>query len=214
MVNRFAPALTSWTRAVSWHRRLLAAAAAATAIVFVLEALQPSAPAMKPVLVASRDLAGGAALQRDDVQRIRRPADTLPSGAVSSLDALAGRPLAAPMREGEVLTDVRMLGPPLIAANRGKVATPVRLADPGIATLLRVGDRVNVLGVPQAADGTTLGVAEVVASDIAVLAMPAPTDADTATAGALVVFAATPSDAQALAGAAVTSHLTVTILPT
>jgi pilus assembly protein CpaB len=214
MVNRFAPALASWTRAVSWHRRLLAAAAAATAIVFVLEALQPSAPAMKPVLIASRDLAGGAALRRDDVQRIRRPADTVPSGAVSNLGALPGRPLAAPMREGEVLTDVRMLGPPLIAANRGKVATPVRLADPGIATLLRVGDRVNVLGVPQAADGTTLGMAEVIASDVAVLAVPEPTDADTVTTGALVVLAATPSDAQALAGVAVTSHLTVTILPT
>jgi pilus assembly protein CpaB len=213
MVNRFAHALASWTRAVSWHRRLLAAAAAATAIVFVLDALQPPAPAMKAVLVASRDLAGGAALHRDDVQRVQRPADSVPSGAVSNLSATAGRLLAAPMREGEVLTDVRMLGPPLIRANPGKVASPVRLADPGIAVLLRVGDRVNVLGAPQAADGTTVGVAEVVARDVTVLAVPAPSELDAATSGALVVLAATPSDAQALAGAAAASQLTVTILP-
>ena len=196
--------LSSWVRAVSWHRRLLAAAAAATTVILTLEALEPPAPPTVPVLVAARDLAGGS----DDVRILRRPVAVVPSGAVTTQELVIGRTLAGPVRQGELITDVRMLGPPIVAGLPGKVATPVRLADPGVARLLKVGDHVDVLA---AAEGTTA--ADVVASDIEVLAVPKAQDADPITAGALVVFATTPADAKALAGAAVAAQLTVTLLP-
>jgi pilus assembly protein CpaB len=207
------PRLTSWTRAVSWHRRLLAAAAAATAIAFVLEALEPPTPDTEPALVASRDLAAGRVLQPTDVRRVQRPAETVPVGAETNLSTIVGRAVAGPVSQGEVLTNVRILGPPMIKAMRGKVATPVRLADPGVGRLLRAGDRVDVLAAAQAADGTTLGTADIVASDVTVVAVPAPAESDQVTGGALIVLAASPAEAQALAGAAMTSQITVTMLP-
>jgi pilus assembly protein CpaB len=203
--------LSSWVRAVSWHRRLLAAAAAATAVIFILEALEPPAPPTVPVLVADRDLAGGSALGPDEVRIVRRPAEMVPSGAITNQQSVIGRLLAGPVREGELITNVRMIGPPLVDGFPGRVVAPVRLSDLGVAQLLRMGDRVDVLAAPTAPDGST--VAEVVASNVQVVAVPEPQDGDTVTSGALVVFAATPGDAQALAGAAVTSQLTVTLLP-
>jgi Flp pilus assembly protein CpaB len=62
-----------------------------------------------------------------------------------------GRLVAGPVRRGEPLTDVRLLGPSLLAAvARGPdvVAVPVRFADAGAAALLRPGDRVDVLAAP------------------------------------------------------------------
>ena len=72
-----------------------------------------------------------------------------PSGALASVADLPGRPLAGPVRAGEPLTDVRLLGPALLDALPGdaeeRVAVPVRLADAGVTQLLAVGDRVDVL---------------------------------------------------------------------
>jgi hypothetical protein len=86
------------------------------------------------------------------------------------------------------------------------VAAPVRLADPATAALLHAGDRVDVLATPTEAAGEA--VARTIAADLRVLAVPAADDTD----GALVVLAATPEVASRLAGAAVRSRLSVTVL--
>ena len=53
--------------------------------------------------------------------------------------------LAGPVRAGEPLTDVRLVGASLAAAYPGAVAVPVRLPDAGMAALLRVGDRIDLV---------------------------------------------------------------------
>ena len=66
--------------------------------------------------------------------------------AVSMTDAV-GRVLAGPVRSGEALTDVRLVGSSLLTRGGRLVAAPVRLADPATAGLLHAGDRVDVLAV-------------------------------------------------------------------
>ena len=79
-----------------------------------------------------------------------------------------GRTLAAPVRAGEPVTDVRLVAPSLVAGYPGRVALPVRMADADAVALLRVGDRVSLV----AADPRR-GTASYVAVDVPVLALPA-----------------------------------------
>ena len=56
----------------------------------------------------------------------------MPAGALRDVTALLGRVLAAPVRRGEPITDVRLVGPSLLGATTaGLVAVPVRIADAG-----------------------------------------------------------------------------------
>jgi hypothetical protein len=123
----------------------------------------PTPPATVPVLLAARDLPAGQALTSDDLRRGNWPADQAPSGR---LNEAAGRTLASPIRIGELLTDARVIGPGLLEGQPpGTVAMPVRLGDPAAGTLVRAGDRVDVLvassswstsawSEPDLADGT------------------------------------------------------------
>jgi hypothetical protein len=95
----------------------------------------------------------------------------------------------------------------MAAAYPDAVAVPLRLPDAGMAALLRVGDRIDLVAAdPQGS------VARVVATDLAVVALPAPDD-DTASSGVpgrLVVLAAPETIREELAQAAVTGFLTFT----
>jgi Flp pilus assembly protein CpaB len=85
-------------------------------------------------------------------------------------------------------------------------AVPVRLADAAVARLLHPGDHVDVL----AARADAPLPARTVASGVPVIAVPRP---DPGTdEGALVVVQATRDQAATLAGAAVDSRLSVSIL--
>ncbi|MFD0902932.1 SAF domain-containing protein [Actinomadura sediminis] len=131
-------------------RRPVAALLAAAAAWLALLTLRPDPPPTVRVLTAARDLPAGATLTPSDVRPVPFPADAVPSGAVRA-DA-AGRILAGPMRRGEPLTDVRVVGDRLLRGHGpGKVATPVRIADADTVRLVRPGDRVDVLAAPPAA---------------------------------------------------------------
>jgi Flp pilus assembly protein CpaB len=150
--------MTSWQRRLAAHplaahRRLLAALLAGLAMLAGIAAVRPPAPATVTVLVAARDLAAGAALTLADLRSAALPPGAVPEGALRPGAAVLGRLVAGPVRRGEPLTDVRVLGPALLAAAaRGPdvVAVPVRFADAGAVTLLRPGDRVDVLAAPPA----------------------------------------------------------------
>ncbi len=73
---------------------------------------------------------------------------SVPAGADA---APQGRTLAAPLRAGEPVTDVRLVGPALTDGYPGLTAVPVRLPDAGMAALLAVGDRIDLVSAdPQA----------------------------------------------------------------
>jgi Flp pilus assembly protein CpaB len=156
--------------------------------------------------VAAHDLASGAVLTPDDLVARRYPTAVAPAGSVPDP---VGRTLAAPVRAGEPVTDVRLVAPSVVVGYPGRVALPVRVADADAAALLRVGDRVGLV----AADPRR-GTASYVAVDVPVLALPgvaADTSATAQLPGRLVVVAVFPSDVGRIAGAAATALLSVVI---
>lgn len=185
------------------RRRLIAAALAAVAALNALRILAPPPAETVEVLVAARDLPSGSLLAEDDLVPRDWPADLVPPRAAA---APAGRVLAAPIGRGEVLTDVRLVGPGLALAQSGQTIVPVRLPDAGMATLLRSGDEVDLL----ATDPGT-GEASLVARDVTVLATPTgvPDGPAGGSGGALVVVGASAEEAVTIAGAALTRYLTV-----
>lgn len=189
-------------RAVLRRRRLLAAALTAVAVGAGLHAAAPPPPERVALTVAARDLPAGAVLAPGDLAQASVAPGTLPAGVV---DSPLGRTLAAPLRSGEPVTDVRLVGPALAAAYPDRDAVPVRLPDAGMAALLRAGDRIDLVAADPQGSG-----ARVVAADVPVLAVPRPTSEPSATGdlgGRLVVLAAEPGDVPAIADAAVRSFL-------
>lgn len=89
----------------------------------------------------------------------------------------------------------------------GHLAVPVRLADAGIAALLRPGDQVDVF-----TSDTRAGV-EVVAAAVTVGTAPTTGGGPWTDDGELVVLLASPEQAAVLAGASATGGLTVAVHP-
>ncbi len=209
--ERFRSRLATVSRLSRWPRRLLAVGLLGAA---ALLATRPDRPAANPpvvpgvrVLVAARDLDPGRALSAAAVRVVALPESAVPRGALRPGDPVAGRRLAAPVRRGEPLTDVRFAATPVdpVVRGRGAVSVPVRLADADAAGLVHPGDRVDVLVAP---DNAASGPAAVLARDLTVLAVPHPS-AGSATDGALVVLSAPEDIAGRLAGAAAGSRVTL-----
>jgi Flp pilus assembly protein CpaB len=179
-------------------------------------ALRPSpaesraGPATVPVVVAVRDLAPGGPLTPADLGVVSWSRETLPDGVVGDPGDLEGRVLAGPVRRGEPLTDVRVVGNRLTdLLPPGLVAAPVRLADLAVSGLVTAGDRVDVLAA--APDEPS---AELVAAAALVLAASGSADphggSDPA-AGGLLLVAVDPTTAARLAAAATNATLTISL---
>lgn len=164
--GRWRRALRRLRRGVLARRRLLAAALAGIAVAAGLRAATAPPPPTVPVLVARHDLGAGTVLGPADLTTAAFAVDTVPSGVTRDL---VGRTLAAPLRRGEPVTDLRLVGPALAEGHPGLVAVPVRLPDPGAVALLTVGDRIDVLAADPRA-----GTARALALDVPVLAIAAP----------------------------------------
>ena len=212
------------------------AAAALVCLALVLALRPPPAPTgtgpgppTVAVVVAAADLPAGAVLTAADLATVRLPADAAPAGAAADVAARTAQVLAAPVRAGEVVTDVRLVGPGLWSqVPDGQVAAPVRLADLAVATLLRAGDRVDVLAAttddaPTGADVAARPAVQVVAEGALVLTAPAApgpavgagvgTGVGLAAGDGLLVLAVPPETAQRLAAAGAAGTLTVTLGP-
>ncbi len=190
-------------RVVLSRRRPLAAALAAAAVVAGLHEVRPSAPDVEAVPTVGRDLPAGTTLTARDLVTVEYAAGTAPTGLAGDP---VGRVLAAPVRAGEAVTDVRLVGPAMAAAYPDLVVVPVRLPDAGMAGLLHVGDTVDLVAAdPQGAD------ARVVASGARVVALAAPDDEEALAGplpGRLVLVAVPQATTTGLAQAAVTGFLT------
>jgi Flp pilus assembly protein CpaB len=151
-------------RAVLRRRRPLAGVLAAVAVASGLHATVGPPPARVSVLVAARDLPSGTVLSDGDLTRAAFAPGTAPDGLAAPV---VGRTLAAPLRRGEPVTDVRVVGPGLTRTHPGLVALPVRLPDAAMVALLAVGDRIDLVAAdPRGAP------ARVVARGVPVLALP------------------------------------------
>jgi pilus assembly protein CpaB len=208
-------------------RQVAAAALACLALVLAVRpppsAAGGAAPATVPVAVAAADLPAGTVLTTENLATVELPADARPAGAAATPQGLTGQVLAAPVRSGEPVTDVRVVGPGLWSqVPDGLVASPVRLADLAVAGLLRAGDRVDVLAATPPGDlldGAPPTV-DVVAERALVLTAPSSPDgsasdgspaAGRVDGGGLLVLAVAPETAQRLAAAGAAATLTVTL---
>jgi Flp pilus assembly protein CpaB len=133
-----------WTRTVA-ARRAVAAGLVVLAAVAALRS-DPHGDQTATV-VAARDLSPGVELTAADVRIEKRSAATVPDGATAIVDKVVGATLAGPARRGEVLTDVRLLGPRLAQLSAGRDAriVPLHLSDTALLDLVRPGDVVDVL---------------------------------------------------------------------
>src|SRR4051812_23424966 len=191
--DRLTAGRRSLRRALLARRRLLAALLTATGVAAGLRAAGAEPPPTVLVTVAAHDLPAGEVVGPGDVRRVGFAPGSAPEGLAG--DAV-GRTLAAPLRAGEPVTDVRLVGPALADGYPGLVAVPVRLPDGAMAGLLRVGDRIDLVSAdPQG------GAAEVVAAAVPVLALPdVPAEAGAAgLTGRLVVVGATRSEVTRIA---------------
>jgi Flp pilus assembly protein CpaB len=184
------------------HRRLLAAACAALAVLAALSAMR-EAPPTRSILVARHDLASGTVVTAADIRTAAVPRSAAPDHTLSRHRAI-GRRVAGPMRAGEPLTDVRLIGPgSLDGYGPDAVFTTIRV-DGADVSALRTGDRVDVVAV--APGGETA--AEIIARGVDVVTVPGHPDADRVDAVALGVVT-TEEAALALAQAGLSSRLTV-----
>jgi pilus assembly protein CpaB len=210
--------LAAWRSAagqLALRRRLVVAILTGVAVLAGLSSLRPAPAPTVRVWAAARDLSGGEPLAIADVTVERLPTADVPADAIEPGTRVVGRLLAAPMRRGEPLTDVRLLSASLLSATgaAGDVAVPVRVADgPAALVLVHAGDLVDVIAASDAGDGAPTTTADVV-HDVRVLATPTRDDgADDAgdTAGLLIVEA-TNQQAAALAQAAGDARLSVAV---
>lgn len=198
-------------------RRLLAAAAMCAAAGVAVEALLPHEPATVEVVAASSDLPVGTVLTADQLALVRVPEAAVPKHSFPAAELVTGQQLATPVYAGDVLAQNFLVGSGLLAGSpQGTVAVPLRPADASTVQLLSAGQRVDVIlstgnGFEVSAKSTVL------ARGLPVLWTSEETGAGpfappSGTEDGLVVVAADPDEAAALAGASSTGqvHLVLT----
>jgi Flp pilus assembly protein CpaB len=204
--------ISQWLRP-AWSRTVLARRIAAAGLVVLagVAALRPDPDGDRAqVVVAARDLSPGAALTPDDLRLEKRLAATIPEGAQADIGVVVGSTLAGPTRRGEVLTDVRLLGRRLAESAAGPDArmVPVHPADSALADLVRSGDVVDVVA---ASDADSQASPRVVATDAVVVLVSAKQKSQAATSDRVVLVALPAASANAVAGAALTQTVTLTL---
>jgi SAF domain len=199
--------LGRWRRRVLLRRRWLAAALAGVAVVAGLQATMGPPPLTQGVLTAARDLPGGTVLRSTDVTVTQLDPDAVPAGITTQP---VGRRLASPLRRGEPVTDARLVGHGLLDGHPGLTATPIRIPDPAVVDLLRVGDTFDLLATDPEGTGT-----RVIAHDALVVAIPeSTTDAPSiGISGSLIVIGTPPLVARDVTNAALQEFLSVAFSP-
>lgn len=193
-----------WTRTVAARR----VAAACLVILAAVAALRSDPRGeQSDIVVAARDLSPGIELTAADVHIEKRLTATVPDGASTTVDSVVGSTLAGPARRGEVLTDVRLLGPRLAQLSAGPDAriVPLHLADTALLDLVRPGDVVDVLAAAE--DDTT---PRVVATEAVVVLVSEKQKAAGAGGDRVVLVALPAHAANDVAGATLMQAVTLT----
>lgn len=154
------------------------------------------------MLVAARDLPSGVVIGAADLTEVDFAPGSIPTDLATEV---VGRTLAAPLRRGEPVTDIRLVGPALTDGYPGLNAVPVRLPDAGMVDLLQVGDLIDLVAAdPQG------GPAQTVTRGVPVLALPRASSDPGATglSGRLVVVGVAETDVARIADAAVRYFVT------
>lgn len=207
-LTRFREALQpDWVHSVR-ARRLSAAALVVLAAAAAVRA-DPDG-ARSAAVITTRDLTPGVALTLDDVRVENRSTATLPEGAHADVDAVIGATPAGPVRRGEVLTDVRLLGSRLAKSAAGPDArvVPLELAQSAVLDVVREGDVVDIVAAPQSDPDAP---ARVIATDAVVVLVSAEPGGIAAQGDRVVLVALPAAAATAVAAATLVQTVTLTL---
>jgi len=161
----------------------------------------------QPVVVAIRDIPEGSAIDRTAVTLASWPAETVPAGAYSSIDSVAGRVTRVNVFNGEPIVPGRLApagtGSGLeIKIPPGQRAMAVRINDvAGISGLIQPNSRVDVL-VTIVDQTTTKQTAKLFMENMRVLSVGTEIQRDAsgkANAATTVTLGVTPAEAERLA---------------
>lgn len=183
----------------------MAVALLAAAGTLALAGPRPVEPGV-PVVTVRRDLPAGTVLATDDLVIARTL--TAPAGAYLDPAAAQGMSLSAAVRQGEIVTDARVVAESGPDPGPGRVAVPIRVTDTATADLLVPGTHLTVLRIDES------GATSRVATDAVVLATPALAPAGSgvgapASTGRLVVLAVPAREADPLAAASALGDIAV-----
>ncbi|MFJ5698308.1 RcpC/CpaB family pilus assembly protein [Arthrobacter sp. NPDC093139] len=194
------------------NRRLAVALLLCAAAGVTVHQLTPAPAHTSPALAAARDIPAGATLGGSDVAAVNVPPHMLSTGTLTNAAQLSGKQLAAPLRKGQLLSDTQLVGPGLlIGSPPGSAAVPLRMADPSSIQLVSPGMLIDVVltsgpGLDQQSPSKVLAKAVPVLWTSAREGQGgqwlAAGDSD-----GLMVVAATPAQASALAGASTQGKL-------
>lgn len=197
---------------LAWRLRFpVAALLLGCAAALAVAQLRPPPPPQVAVVVAARPLSPGAPLTADDVRVAHVPPGLATEGSHARADAVVGRALVVAVPAGLSVVDALLHDDRLAGAGpEGTVVVPVRLADPGVAALLRPGDRVDLFAAATSSSGAP--VAQRLAERAVVLPLPPPRGGGDAPggllgapaddgAGSLTLVAVPPGQAPGLTGA-------------
>lgn len=192
---------------VFWGAILVAAAATFGAYKLLAANSRGGAVAMRPVIVASRDIPEGSTIDRIALSTVQWPVQTAPMGAYSSMDSVAGRVTRVAVFQGEAIVPGRLApvgsGPGLeLKIPPGQRAMAVRINDvAGISGLLQPNSRVDVL-VTIREDNSERQVAKLFMSNMLVLSVGTEVQRDNQGKpinATTVTLAVTPEEAERLA---------------
>lgn len=201
--------LSRGIRFIVRFRRLTIAFLLSAAVAVTVQALTPTAAPTRNVLVATTDLRIGSELTAANTAEKPVPAGPYTNHAFTAEQLPRKAVLAAPVRAGQVLVDTMLSGQGLLTGNApGTEAVPLRLADPGVLSLLQPGQNVKVVASGSAdPTGSQTTQATVVVEKVTVIWVP-PKASNGASMWSgstsddrqgLVLVAASPSQATALA---------------
>jgi pilus assembly protein CpaB len=172
---------------IVFYAALFIAGLATYGVYRVLHAAKTSARiAVRPVVVAAKDIPAGAALQRDLLEVKQWPAVSVPKGALTSVAAAGGRVTRVPVFAGEAIVPGRLAregtAPGLEARiTPGMRAMSVRINDvAGMSGLIQPNSRVDVLVSlrEQSSNGSPEEVSKLFLENMRVLSMGARTTRD------------------------------------
>ena len=209
-------------RFVFRNRRLLAALLLCLAAAVTVEALIPTGQTRVSVVAAAADLPVGKVLTASDLTTLSLPPEAVPSTSFYDPGAVVGEQLATPLLRDAVLAPTAFVGSGLLTgAPAGTVAVPVHPAEQSTVQLLSAGQYVDV--VLSSGNGFEVPTTStVIARGVPVLWTSASAGANPtgpwpggADGEGLVVVAADPSNAAALAGSSSNGqvHLVLTSPP-
>jgi pilus assembly protein CpaB len=186
---------------------ILVAAAATFGAYRLLAANSKADAATRPVVIASRDIPEGMAIDRIALATAQWPVQVVPVGAYSSIDSVAGRVARVAVYNGEAIVPGRLApvgtGPGLeLKIPPGQRAMAVRINDvAGISGLLQPNSRVDVL-VTIREDNSERQVAKLFMSNMLVLSVGTEVQRDTQGKpinATTVTLAVTPEESERLA---------------